>query len=258
MRTATFPLRMPRLSPRPLVLAGALVLLAGFALPSAAQSAPTASALSWGLSPTASVTPSAGVAEAAGPRRRPTRRSSVRTSFSGSRPDTVISVSSRVSSRSARASAGSAVSSERMAMVSSALREAGRPWLGTPYRWGGETRRGIDCSAFVRAFMRDNLGVELPRATAGQQFEGVSVRKDDLIPGDLVFFRRHSVRHVGVYLGAGEFIHASSSRGVTVSNLSEGYYESAYWMARRVLQAPSGRRPTPRRAATADSSTIRG
>jgi cell wall-associated NlpC family hydrolase len=149
------------------------------------------------------------------------------------------------------------MSSERIAMISSSLREAGRPWIGTPYRWGGESRRGIDCSAFVRAFMRDNLGVDLPRATAGQQFEGVSVRKDDLLPGDLVFFRRRSVRHVGVYLGDGEFIHASSSRGVTVSNLSEGYYQDAYWMARRVLSAPSGRRPTPRRSAT-DSSSVRG
>ena len=256
MRTATFPLRMSWLSPRPLVLAGVLVLFAGFSLPAAAQSAPTASALSWGA-PTASPTPSEDVAETTGPRRRPTRRSSVRPSVSSSRPeagrpDTVIVVSSRAS-----ATRG-AMSSERIAMVSATLREAGRPWLGTPYRWGGDSRRGIDCSAFVRAFMRDNLGVELPRATAGQQYEGVSVRKEDLLPGDLVFFRRRSVRHVGVYLGAGEFIHASSSRGVTVSDLSDGYYEQAYWMARRVLSAPSGRRPTPRRAAQADSSSIRG
>ena len=141
------------------------------------------------------------------------------------------------------------MSAERIAMVSSTLRAAGRPWIGTPYRWGGDSRRGIDCSAFVRQYMRDNLGVELSRATAGQQFEGVSIDKPDLLPGDLVFFRHRSVRHVGVYLGEGEFIHASSSRGVTVSSLSEAYYQSAYWMARRVLSAPSGRRPTPRREA---------
>ena len=233
---------MHRLFQRSLALAGALLILTAFTPSATAQSAPT-----WG-SPrsTASAASFADAPDTAAPRRRPTRRSAVRT-------DSVLTVSSR---SSARTSSG-AMSSERIAMISSSLRDAGRPWIGTPYRWGGESRRGIDCSAFVRAFMRDNLGVELPRATAGQQFEGVSVRKDDLLPGDLVFFRRRSVRHVGVYLGGGEFIHASSSRGVTVSNLSEGYYQDAYWMARRVLSAPSGRRPTPRRTAT-DSSSVRG
>ncbi|HEX9951122.1 MAG TPA: NlpC/P60 family protein [Rubricoccaceae bacterium] len=234
---------MHRLFQRSLVLAGALLTLTAFTPSATAQS----SAPMWG-SPrsTASAASLADAPDTAAPRRRPTRRSTVRT-------DSVLTVSSR---SSARSSSG-AMSSERIAMISSSLREAGRPWIGTPYRWGGESRRGIDCSAFVRAFMRDNLGVDLPRATAGQQFEGVSVRKDDLLPGDLVFFRRRSVRHVGVYLGDGEFIHASSSRGVTVSNLSEGYYQDAYWMARRVLSAPSGRRPTPRRSAT-DSSSVRG
>lgn len=244
-----------------LPLAGAALTLALCALPAAAQSAPTASssALSWAASrPTAPATSFADVSETAGPRRRPTRRSEARSSEARSmRPDTIRVVSSRSASRTSATSG--AMSAERVAMVSATLHEAGRPWLGTPYRWGGQSRRGIDCSAFTQQFMRDNLGVDLPRATAGQQYEGISVRKDDLLPGDLVFFRRHSVRHVGVYLGDGEFIHASSSRGVTVSNLSEGYYENAYWMARRVVSAPSGRRPTPRRAALGpDSAGVRG
>ena len=221
---------------------GAGALFAASAAPASAQ-APT-----WGARATASAASSSDASDTAA-RRRPTRRSAVRT-------DSVYTVASRSASSSSASS--SAMSAERMAMISSSLREAGRPWLGTPYRWGGESRRGIDCSAFVRAFMRDNLGVDLPRATAGQQYEGVSVRKEDLLPGDLVFFRRRSVRHVGVYLGDGEFIHASSSRGVTVSNLSEGYYQQAYWMARRVLSAPSsGRRPTQRRL-DPDSVSVRG
>ncbi len=221
---------------------GAGALLLASAAPASAQ------ASGWGARATASAASSSDASDTAA-RRRPTRRSAART-------DSVYTVASRSSSFSS--SSSSAMSAERMAMISSSLREAGRPWLGTPYRWGGESRRGIDCSAFVRAFMRDNLGVDLPRATAGQQFEGVSIRKDDLLPGDLVFFRRRSVRHVGVYLGDGEFIHASSSRGVTVSNLSEGYYQEAYWMARRVLSAPaSGRRPTQRRL-DPDSASVRG
>ena len=235
---------MHRISTHALAFAGALLVsLAGFAPQAAAQPTASSARPSWSLfRPTAPATPLADVPETAGSRRRPTRRSGPRSV----RPDTLVAVSSRFApSRSASTS----MSSERIAMVSSTLRAAGRPWIGTPYRWGGDSRRGIDCSAFVRQYMRDNLGVELPRATLGQQYEGVSIDRHDLLPGDLVFFRRRSVRHVGVYLGEGEFIHASSSRGVTVSSLSEAYWESAYWMSRRVLSAPSGRRPTPRREA---------
>jgi cell wall-associated NlpC family hydrolase len=137
-------------------------------------------------------------------------------------------------------------------MLSASLREAGREWLGTPYRWGGSSRRGIDCSAFVQQFVRSNLDIELPRTTASQRYEGIHVDKADLLPGDLVFFSRRGVRHVGVYLGNGEFIHASSSNGVVVSNLTEGYYNRQYWMARRIIEAPtSDRRPTPRAEARA-------
>ncbi len=220
---------------RSLVVASALALFAGFAPTAVAQSA-----AGWGAArPTASPASSQDAADTAGPRRRPTRRSATR-------PDTATTASYRAPVRSVSSTSANA-SAARMEMISSALREAGQPWLGTPYRWGGDSRRGIDCSAFVRRFMQDNLDVALPRATAGQQFEGVSVSKSELLPGDLVFFRRRSVRHVGVYLGNGDFIHASSSRGVTVSNLEEGYYQQAYWMSRRVLAEPaSGRRPTPR------------
>ncbi|HLT47115.1 MAG TPA: NlpC/P60 family protein [Rubricoccaceae bacterium] len=118
------------------------------------------------------------------------------------------------------------------------LREEGDDWLGTPYRYGGESAAGIDCSAFVRALMREALGIELTRATHTQVEEGVPVDKEDLLPGDLVFFRRRGTRHVGVYLGGGEFIHASSSNGVIVSRLDEGYYERHYWTARRVVDDP--------------------
>jgi hypothetical protein len=123
--------------------------------------------------------------------------------------------------------------------VAAALRAEGADWLGTPYRFGGESRRGINCSAFTRALMREAFGLELPRNTALQVNEGTHVSQGDLRPGDLVFFRRGGTRHVGVYLGDGEFIHASSSRGVTVSRLDEGYYQRHYWTSRRVL-GPAG------------------
>ena len=109
--------------------------------------------------------------------------------------------------------------------------------------------------------------MELPRNTALQVQEGSPVSREDLAPGDLVFFRRGGTRHVGIYLGDDEFIHASTSRGVTISNLDEDYYRRYYWTARRLLDGTpryaSGevrRRPedrtdaAARRRASADSS----
>ena len=177
--------------------------------------------------------------------------------------DTIVAVksSSTASEASVSASASSA------AALATLLRLEGESWIGIPYRWGGTTRRGIDCSAFVQQYMRSVLDVELTRTTASQRHEGVHVAKEDLQPGDLVFFRRRGTRHVGVYLGSGEFIHASTSRGVTVSTMEEGYWSRYYWMARRVTEAGPARpmlraeaggarrlRPTPRADARAQRS----
>lgn len=126
------------------------------------------------------------------------------------------------------------------AALAATVRNEGENWLGTRYRYGGTTRRGIDCSSFVQQLMRDALDIDLPRTTASQIDLGVAVSRDELLPADLVFFRRRGVRHVGVYLGDGEFIHASSTRGVTISNLTEGYYERHFWQARRVVDNPQG------------------
>jgi len=124
--------------------------------------------------------------------------------------------------------------------VLSSIRQRGDSWMGVRYRFGGESRSGIDCSAFTRQIFREAFGVELPRNTALQVQEGSSISRQDLTAGDLVFFRRGGTRHVGVYLGDNEFIHASTSRGVTISNLDEDYYRRYYWTARRVLNgAPS-------------------
>ncbi len=244
---------MTWLTPRPALLLGAALALSGMATlaapTAAAQSAATPSAAS--AAPSSSASGRTDATDTAGPRRRPTRRSAVR-------PDTTFrTVSALTSARRSGTTTGSSAA-ERSAMLSLALRTESRQWLGIPYRWGGTSRRGIDCSSFTQQYVRETMGVELPRATAGQQFEGVGVSKSELRPGDLVFFRRGGTRHVGVYLGGDEFIHASSSRGVTISDLSEGYYERHYWMARRILSEPSGLRPTPRSAARGDSAGVRG
>jgi len=209
-------------------------------------------------SPTASQAPNTGATDTAAPRRRPASRSerpSLRT-----RPaarylgrDTVAAPVLSASTRSASAEA-----TAWAARTDRTLRDEAPNWIGIPYRWGGTTRRGIDCSAFVQQYVRSTLGIELPRATAGQQYEGVPVSKEELRSGDLVFFRRRGVRHVGVYLSGGEFIHASSSRGVMISELDNDYWTRYYWMARRVAVVPSGRMPTPRSQARRDSSGARG
>lgn len=108
-----------------------------------------------------------------------------------------------------------------------------RGWAGTRYRLGGTTKAGVDCSAFVRAAMNTAFNLHLPRSTAEQKYSGKAISKSDLRPGDLVFFRKN--HHVGIYIGGGKFVHASSSRGVMTSSLSEKYWTRNYTQSRRVL-----------------------
>ncbi len=99
-------------------------------------------------------------------------------------------------------------------------------WLGTPHRLGGSTPAGADCSGFVWAVYRDVYGESIPRTTREMASESRRVRQGRLQEGDLVFFRTKGWRisHVGIYLGNGHFVHASTSRGVIVNELNEDYY----------------------------------
>lgn len=109
-------------------------------------------------------------------------------------------------------------------------------WRGTPYRIGGQSRRGIDCSGFVQLTYRSHLGVALPRTTGQQAAVGQPVQQSELTTGDLVFFRIDGkTRHVGIYLEQNRFLHASKSSGVMISPLDSPYWQSAYWKSRRVL-----------------------
>jgi probable lipoprotein NlpC len=108
-------------------------------------------------------------------------------------------------------------------------------WEGTPYRIGGSSRNGMDCSAFVQAAYRDLFAVELPRTTTRQARRGQRVRRTRLQSGDLVFFKTGWFeRHVGIYVGEGAFIHASTSQGVTRSSLANPYWSKRYWKSVRV------------------------
>lgn len=120
--------------------------------------------------------------------------------------------------------------------IASRLGRVHSNWDGTPYRFGGTTRDGIDCSAFVQRVYTEAFSTALTRATATQVHEGREVAREALRPGDLVFFRTgRRQRHVGVYVGGNRFLHASTQRGVTVDAL-DGYYDRTYWTARRILQ----------------------
>ncbi|MGL4723183.1 MAG: NlpC/P60 family protein [Scandinavium sp.] len=110
-------------------------------------------------------------------------------------------------------------------------------WRGTPYRYGGSTRRGVDCSAFVMMTFRDQFDMQLPRDTKNQARVGTKIDKDDLLPGDLVFFKTGSGGsglHVGIYDTDNQFIHASTSQGVTRSSLDNVYWRKNFWQARRI------------------------
>jgi len=110
-----------------------------------------------------------------------------------------------------------------------------RLWKGVRYRIGGMGRDGIDCSGFVFVTFRTQFGIVLPRTTERQVEIGKGIGRSDLRPGDLVFFKTGWFeRHVGIYLGHGRFLHASTSRGVMISGLDDEYWKSAYWKARRV------------------------
>ncbi|HMB68515.1 MAG TPA: NlpC/P60 family protein, partial [bacterium] len=111
-----------------------------------------------------------------------------------------------------------------------------RPWIGTPYRYGGYDRGGIDCSALSQNILGD-LGATLPRTAESQSMQGWPVGAGGLEAGDLVFFRLGSsrVNHVGVMLDRTRFVHASSSRGVVIDRLMDKYFARNFAGGRRIL-----------------------
>lgn len=115
--------------------------------------------------------------------------------------------------------------------IGALIDEAAR-WLGVPYKYAGNDKKGVDCSGLTSQVFLKILNEKLPRSSREQQQWCANVKKENLQPGDLVFFAtgsdRKRVSHVGIYIGNGDIIHASSSRGVIISNLGENYYLKRY------------------------------
>lgn len=111
-------------------------------------------------------------------------------------------------------------------------------WWATPYRMGGSTRKGVDCSAFTQTLLSVIYNVQLPRTAHEQKQYCMSIEPEQLKEGDLVFFntRGRGISHVGVYLHDNKFVHAATSNGVMISSLNENYWSKRYAGAGRVIE----------------------
>lgn len=116
------------------------------------------------------------------------------------------------------------------------LSEANK-WLGVPYKYGGDTRNGVDCSGLVQNVFRSSLAIHVPRSSTKQADFCKTIKREQVIEGDLLFFSTPgsgNIGHVGIYIGNGCMIHASSSRGVVVSDISDDYFTRHFLKAGRV------------------------
>ena len=116
------------------------------------------------------------------------------------------------------------------------LKQSIETFIGAPYRWGGTSRRGVDCSGFTQTVFREQ-GITIPRKSTYQFKVGKVVEKNELKYGDMVFFKKNfwgKVNHVGIYVGENKFIHSLGGKGVVISSLNKGYYKTRYAGARRV------------------------
>lgn len=117
--------------------------------------------------------------------------------------------------------------------VRDALKNHYQMWQGTPYRAGGMGLSGVDCSGFTLITYHQLFGLRLGRSTEDQLQQGTPINRQSLRPGDLVFFKTGFFKsHVGIYLDKGLFLHASSTKGVTVSTLKLDYWHRKFWTAR--------------------------
>lgn len=110
-------------------------------------------------------------------------------------------------------------------------------WLGVPYKYGGDSKSGTDCSGFIGQVYKKVYNKSISRSANGLYEEAKKINKNQLKDGDLVFFKINTTKvgHVGIYLKDGYFIHATTKRGVMVNNLNEDYYSKYYFASGRII-----------------------
>jgi cell wall-associated NlpC family hydrolase len=120
------------------------------------------------------------------------------------------------------------------ATVSHRIVTEAKKFIGTPYKWGGTTPKGFDCSGFVY-YTHKKIGKTLPRTAAQMYQKGKTVHKSNLLPGDLVFFSTYKkgASHVAIYIGNNQIIHATS-KGVKVDSLNSSYWKPKFIGAKRL------------------------
>ncbi len=120
--------------------------------------------------------------------------------------------------------------------INRALSKEYAKWDGVPYKYGGTSLRGVDCSSLMQIIYRDAFGLKIPRTTKNQAKTGYQINKNSSREGDLVFFKTGwNTRHSGIILDKDKFIHSSTKYGVITSSLNNPYWKSKYWQTRRVL-----------------------
>jgi cell wall-associated NlpC family hydrolase len=130
---------------------------------------------------------------------------------------------------------------------------------GKPYIWGGASRGGFDCSGLVLYVFRKKRGMMLPHSASAQARMGNPVAREDLQPGDVVFFAgtyRRGISHVGIYIGDNKMIHAANQRRDVRIDSLDGYYGRKYWGARRLTKTPVHFSPEELQELAPDSSEL--
>jgi cell wall-associated NlpC family hydrolase len=123
----------------------------------------------------------------------------------------------------------------RTSTMARGIAQSALRFIGVPYVFGGTSTGGFDCSGYTQHVFA-MMGLHIPRTADAQYYAGSRVTKSNMVPGDLVFFQTYEPgpSHVGIYLGNGRFVHASSSHGVMVSSLSDSYWSVRYLGAKRL------------------------
>ena len=134
-------------------------------------------------------------------------------------------------------SCGSSKKATRIITIQEKLEIEYQKYKGIPYKYGGTTKRGFDCSGFVNAVYFNAFNIDLPRTTTLMSKEGEKKSKSNLKSGDLVFFRpSRKYMHIVIYVGDGQFMHSSTSKGIIKSKLNNLYWKNKYRFSRRILK----------------------